>query len=237
MEIVRDYRVSLKGFNITVKETDLFIYSEHVDKSIKDRAAKLTLYYRKILEDYILEYPEFYSSLNPLKIFDNDPEIILSMKKGAKKAEVGPFAAVAGAIAEFIAKGLNKFSNEIVVENGGDIFLMGCKDKIVKIVSKNLSNIALKIDTNLLPVAVCSSSSKIGHSYSEGNADLVTVISKSGALSDAFATKICNLIKKESDLEKVTKNYKNNNDILGCLIIFKDKIAGWGHLNIIKIKE
>ncbi len=234
MEIIRNYREYLKGFNVTYKETDLFIKAE---KELKPEAVKSIVKHRAVIENYILTFPEFKNSLEPVKIFENDPEIIKDMKIAANLAGVGPFAAVAGAIAEKVACDLAKYSENIIVENGGDIFLKGKADRIVKIYSKILQNLALKINRNDLPLAVCSSSAKIGHSYSMGNADLVTVISKKCSIADAFATALCNNVKTISDIDKSINKFKKNNEIIGALIIFKNKIAGWGKLNIVKLDK
>ena len=41
------------------------------------------------------------------------------MIEAGRKANVGPMAAVAGAIAEYVGRELLDFSPEIIVENGG----------------------------------------------------------------------------------------------------------------------
>ncbi len=234
METVRNYREKLHGYNVTYKETDLYIKTESI---LKKEAVSSLFKYRAEIENYISKHPDFYNSLIPLDIIGDEPDIVRSMKEAGKSANVGPFASVAGAIAEKVSLDLSLFSGEVVVENGGDIFLTGKKDKIVKIFSKVIENIGIKIDKKDLPMAVCSSSAKIGHSLSLGNADLVTVICKKGATADAFATAICNNLKNRDDIDKTIKKFKKVDEIMGCLIIFKDSIAGWGDINIIKIEE
>jgi ApbE superfamily uncharacterized protein (UPF0280 family) len=234
METVRYYRENLKGFNVTYKESDLYIKAE---KILKTEAFASVFKHREVIEQYIFFNPDFFSSLTPIQIKGDEPKIIMEMKKAGILANVGPFASVAGVLAEKVALDLNRFSEEVVVENGGDVFLAGKKDKIVRISGKFRANLALKIEKKELPVAVCSSSSKIGHSLSLGNADLVTVVAQKGGIADAFATAICNEVRNKNDIEKVIEKYCNNNEIKGVLIFFKNKIAGWGNLNIIKIEE
>jgi ApbE superfamily uncharacterized protein (UPF0280 family) len=49
-------------------------------------------------------------------------------------ASVGPMAAVAGAVAEFVCKGLiDEGYNEVIVENGGDIYLQRSTDCIIAV--------------------------------------------------------------------------------------------------------
>ncbi len=232
--VIRKYRENLNGFNITYKESDLFITA---DKSLKNRAFLSLIKYRKIIENHILERPEFFTSLKPLKFQKTGLEkILISMYEAGEIAEVGPFAAVAGAISEFVAKDLTKFCENILVENGGDVYITGNEDKIISIFQTKIKNIGLKISKSLLPIAVCSSSSVIGHSLSFGKAELAVVLSKSGAIADAFATRICNELKEYNDMEKVISLFKREKRIKGCVIFLYNKIGGWGDFEIINIK-
>ena len=45
------------------------------------------------------------------------------MIKASLAANVGPMASVAGAISEYVANDLLKMSQNVIVENGGDIYL------------------------------------------------------------------------------------------------------------------
>ena len=238
MQIARKYR-DYKGtsefkFNVTYRESDLLIIS---DKNIKNEAIKSLIKYRRFIEGHIKKYPEFYSSLKPLKIPEKSlPDIIKDMYKAGKAANVGPFASVAGAISEFVAKDLKFFCNEIIIENGGDNFIDTKGDRIIRIFSDNLNSLGIKIFKNIQPVAVCSSSAKIGHSLSLGNAELVTVIAKNGAIADAFATSICNKIKDERDLQIVLNNVKMDK-LIGVLAIIDGKIGIKGKIDLVKIKR
>ena len=237
MEVARIYRnykpkIGEYKFNITIKESDLFFVT---DKDVKEKAYFSLLKYRKIIEEHIKEYPEFFSSLRPLKIPEKPlSKIILSMYKASEKANVGPFSAVAGAISQFVALDLKKYCKEILIENGGDIFIYGNKDRIVALKGVNNLNLGIKIKKEKLPLAVCSSSSKIGHSLSFGNADLVTVIAKDGALADAFATSICNKIKKKANLIKILEEVSLD-EIIGIIVIYNNKIAIKGDIEFTKL--
>ena len=231
---LRYYRSEFEGFNVTYKESDLYICSENI--KCKKEAYLSLLKYRNIIEKHIISYPEFQTSLKPLQIPDKDmDEIIYIMYKAGLAANVGPFSSVAGVIAEYVAMDLKKFSDEIIVENGGDIFITGKKEKIVKILSLHNRKLGLKINGDMLPVSVCSSSSMIGHSLSFGKADLVVVLSKKGAYADAFATAICNLLKNEEDINNVIAKYESVKEIEGCMIFLNDKIGGWGNIEVVKI--
>ena len=91
-----------------MKETDLSILAE---KHLDQKATDIILKYRGYIESYISLYPEFATTLVPWinnvpapKIIA--PNIINDMVKAGIKANVGPMAAIAGAIAEYVGKDL-----------------------------------------------------------------------------------------------------------------------------------
>jgi len=109
----------LVSFNVVVKETDLFI---HAGEILADKTTELVLKYRGYIESYINRYPEFEKTLKPWQINGPAPGIVRDMVNAGNKAGIGPMAAVAGAIAEYVGLDLLSSSDEVVVENGGDIF-------------------------------------------------------------------------------------------------------------------
>ncbi len=219
-------------YNVTIKESDLFIIS---DKYLKKEAFSILLKYRKQIENFIKNCPEFIKSLTPLEIKNVNIEIIKEMLIAGEKANVGPFAAVAGAISQFVCKDLRKLCNEVIIENGGDIYIDTQNERLVQIYSNMFKNIGIKIKKEMQPIAICSSSAKIGHSLSFGRADLVVVIGKNGAICDAFATSLCNKIKDKNNLQNVLNNVKEKS-IYGIIAILNNKIAIKGKIEFVKIK-
>ena len=71
----------------------------------------------------ISTFPEFASTLEPLPLQSNAPPLIREMIRAARLAQVGPMASVAGALAEYVGTDLLKYTTQVIVENGGDIFL------------------------------------------------------------------------------------------------------------------
>ena len=131
----RTYRHWIEGkdlipFNVTVRETDLYI---RATANLQRKAHRLVLKYRHRLEKYIEQNPAFLTSLEPLPTPRYAPGIVKQMVESAQKAGVGPMASVAGAIAENVGKELLAFSSEIIVENGGDIYLKSLTKRIVGI--------------------------------------------------------------------------------------------------------
>ncbi len=218
----------LVGFRVAVKETDLFILAE---RDLTNEAAKSIKEFREAIEEYIAKDPDFQTALKPHKAKSNASVIIKDMARAGALARVGPFASVAGAIAEYVGKSLLKYSKQIIIENGGDIFLKSSKDRIVGIYSgSSLFNkkLALDIKAGDTPMGICTSSGTVGHSLSFGKADAVVVLSKSTSLADAAATRIGNLITKKTDIPGGIKFAKSIKGLRGVVIIKDDKMGVWG---------
>ncbi|MBA4319625.1 MAG: hypothetical protein C0412_14590 [Flavobacterium sp.] len=225
----------LISFEAKVRETDLFICAA---KNLKNEALESILRHRASVEKYIEKNPVFLTTLNPVKVENGAPEIIREMANASAKVVVGPMASVAGAIAEFVGKDLLKYSSEVIVENGGDIFIKTSKKRFIGIYagrSKFTGKIALEISGDETPLGVCTSSGTVGHSLSFGNANAVVVLSNCTFLADATATAIGNLIKEEKDIPEGIEFAKSINEIKGVVIIKNDKIGIWGH--IVKISS
>jgi ApbE superfamily uncharacterized protein (UPF0280 family) len=226
----------LVGFNVVVKETDLYI---RATSDLKRQAQKLVLKYRKQLEGYIERHPKFLTALEPLAVTDA-PRIVTEMAEAAEKAGVGPMAAVAGAIAEFVGKELLESSPEVIVENGGDIFLKSQKDRTIGIYagkSPLTGRVGLDIKGKDTPLGICTSSGTVGHSLSLGKADAVIALSKSTALADAAATAIGNIIKSADDIPRGIERAISIKGLSGIIIIKDDRIGFWGKVEIRPISK
>jgi len=55
----------------------------------------------------------------------------------AEAVGVGPMAAVAGAISQYVGRDLGNYSDEIIIENGGDIYMKNKTDKHILIYAGN----------------------------------------------------------------------------------------------------
>lgn len=193
------------------------------------------LKYWEKLERYIEKNPPFLLSLNPVAVEDDARDIVRAMAEASKKVGVGPMAAVAGAIAEFVGTELLLFSPEIIIENGGDIYLKSLKPRRVGIYAGNsplTGRIGLEIDAEATPLGVCTSSGTVGHSLSFGRADAVTVLSPSTPLADAAATAIGNMIREPEDIPSGIDFAKKVEGVLGVLIIIGDKMGCWGNVRL-----
>ena len=226
---------SLVSFRVTVKETDLFIQA---DKNLKNVARDSVLQHRGYIEAYIEEHPGFGKSLNPWRINGPAPLVIKDMALAGALAGVGPMASVAGAISEYVGKDLLPHTDEIVVENGGDVFIKTNEPLTVGIYAGEspLSlRIGLQIDGDKKPIAVCTSSGKFGHSLSLGSAHAVCVVSESCPLADAAATAIANQVHSKSDIRKAIDFGKTIDDVGGLVVIVDDEIGIWGDLKVVPL--
>ncbi len=236
----RTYRNLVKGddllkFEVIIKETDLLIRAE---RDLFREARDSVLNYREQIENYISLNPQFSTSLVPIPQDPYAPPIIQEMIRTSQLANVGPMAAVAGAIAESVSKDLLKFSKEIIVENGGDIHLTTQKERTVGIYAGS-SPLSLKVGIIIspeeTPLGICTSSGTIGPSLSFGRADAVCVLSKSGALADAVATSIGNIVKQEKDIEQGLERGKEIEGVLGMVIIIGRRMGVWGNLRLTRL--
>ncbi len=235
----RTYRARIQGhdlvsFTVQVDETDLFI---RASQDLSRQAEELIRECRASLETYIAEHPRFKVSLKPLEVAAGAPVIVRDMAVAAAEVGVGPMAAVAGAVAETVGRGLLQFSPEVIVENGGDIFLSTRTPRLVAIYAGNspLSNeIAIEVAPERTPLGVCTSSGTVGHSLSFGYADAVTVVSRSTALSDAAATAIANIIRTEEDIQAGLETAGRLPGLEGVVIIKGEKMGAWGDITLSK---
>ncbi len=225
----------LVKFEVIVKETDLLVRAE---RDLSNETRESVLKYRRQIEAYIEMNPEFQRSLIPLKDDPYAPEIVREMIQTSQLAQVGPMAAVAGAIAEFVSKDLFPISKEVIVENGGDIYLATSKERTIGIFAGD-SLLSLKIGIVIgpedSPLGVCTSSGTIGHSLSFGKADAVCILSKSAALADAAATAIGNIVKEKKDIELGLERGKGIEGVSGVLIIVGEKMGVWGNITLTQL--
>ncbi len=225
----------LVSFKAVVSETDIFISA---DSCLQKEAEESIKRVRSVIENYIVRYPVFLNSLSPVEVDDRAPDIIKAMAKAAKICDVGPMAAVAGAIAEGVGKDLLKFSSQVIIENGGDIFIASKVPRIVGLyagASKFTDKIGIRIKPDLAPCGICTSSATVGHSLSFGRADAVVVLSPSTSLADCSATALCNSIKSKDDIDSAINRGKRIKGISGILIIVNDTLGAWGDVKLVDI--
>ncbi len=222
----------LVAFNVIVEETDCYISAS---THLYQKARSSILKYRSILKKYISTHPLFLTTLEPIAVDVNAPAIVKAMAQAGEQASVGPMAAVAGAIAHFAGEELSAYSPEVIIENGGDIYLRSRKDRIIGIYAGNSplsKRIGLEISGNHTPMGISTSSGTVGHSLSFGKADAVLVLANTAILSDAVATSIGNIILTSDDIPRGIELAKSIQGVTGLLIIKGEKMGLWGNLKL-----
>jgi ApbE superfamily uncharacterized protein (UPF0280 family) len=217
-----------------VKETDLHIQADY---DLEAWAKERVLHHRDVLEKYLGRYPEFGTTLAPWTKDEPRPAMIEEMVQAGRRTGVGPMAAVAGAIAARVGMDLLNRSREVIVENGGDVFLQTTEPVTIGVYSGEGdfgSRLALRAGGGDAPVGVCTSSGTIGHSLSRGRADAVCVIAGSCALADAAATATGNRVQGEGDIRPAIEWCKKIDEIQGVLIVAGGKIGAWGEVELVR---
>jgi len=230
----RTYRQLVRGhlpsMRVSVQETDLSVHASGIDSGLVKEAV---IEHRGYIENYIQNHPDFSRALLPWPEDPLAPPVVQEMIHAGKRANVGPMAAVAGAVAQSVGRFLLSHTDEVIIENGGDIFLKTRRDLSIGIYAGHspLSlKVGLKIASVQTPISVCTSSGTVGHSLSYGKADAVCVLSKSCALADACATAIGNQINTPDDIEPAIQKGRVIPGVLGILVIAEDKMGAWGQI-------
>jgi uncharacterized protein len=231
----------LMPVRVVVQESDLCIYSDTgVDSEVAAVAKEALMAQRGYLERYIGSHPGFVQSLVPWPRDLLAPMIVRQMIDAGRRAQVGPMAAVAGALAQQVGEALLALAGEVIVENGGDIFLHTRRDLTVAVYA-NRSPLSLKVGLRMpaarMPLAVCTSSGTVGHSLSTGRADAVCVVSSSCALADACATAIGNRVHSAADISTAIEWGKSIDGLDGGVVIIGDKMGIWGEIELVPIKK
>jgi hypothetical protein len=235
----RKYREWIKAYGfiasvVSYKESDLFILARD---DVKPDAEGLLLEARKDIEEYIMRDAKYLTALEPHVPNNDAPLIIRRMADSAARFGVGPMAAVAGAISDYVGEQLWLKTGDVIVENGGDIFVRCGRPLIFALYAGETSlftgKVKFTVRSNGKPVGICTSSATVGHSLSFGKADAVCVISTSAAEADAAATAFCNMIQNTSDIELVIRTAQKYDSIRGVIAAMNDKLGIWGDVELI----
>jgi len=224
---------NLISYNVKIAESDLFISS---DTNLVDSAEKSLLKHRHSLETYIKNHPEFRTSLLPFPEDNLAPPIVRDMIARSKICGVGPMASVAGAVSEFVGYDLLDQTENLIIENGGDIFLRSINKLTVAVYAgeSTLSNkVNIVVKSEETPLGICTSSATVGPSLSFGIADAVCVISRSATLADAAASAIGNRIKTKKDIKPALDYGIKIPGVKGIVIISGNDMGAIGEVEFI----
>lgn len=222
------------------KETNCTIIADN-ERAIKTAISSIK-YHRKQLDEYARRHPKFLYSLCPIPI-DEGPPVVRLMADAAEKANVGPMAAVAGALADLAVKEMILNGSEVaVVENGGEVSASSNRPIDVAL-SAGDAPLSKTFGFRLtdFPIGVATSSGLFSHALSFGEAEAVTVFATNAGLADAAATAIGNLIKGKNcrkAIERGIKRAMSIQGVEGVLIYYREMVGQAGRIpQIIKVRE
>jgi ApbE superfamily uncharacterized protein (UPF0280 family) len=209
------------------------------DCLLDGHAREQVLACRGHIEGYIQRYPRFATTLVPWDKQAVGPEIVRAMIHAGGAAGVGPMAAVAGAVAETVGRKLLDYSRQVVVENGGDVFLKTDGPMVAGLFAGN-SPLSMKLGIRVPDaregVGLCTSSATVGHSLSTGSADAVCVVSRSCALADAAATAIGNRVRSPREIKPAIAFGKQIAGVMGIVVVVGREMGAWGQVELVPLK-
>lgn len=215
------------------RETELFICA---DSKLERLALDAVMQLRTVLDGYIQKQPEFAASLVPVEPLPDAPSVVADMCRAAYAANVGPMAAVAGAFSDYVGREILKHSKEVIVENGGDIFMKADTERMVAVYAGN-SPLSLKVGIVVEPgaVAICTSSGTVGPSLSFGRADAAVVVSCDACVADACATRLGNEIKCADDIARALDVIAAIPGVIGAVAVLGDKCGAVGDIRLVTV--
>jgi ApbE superfamily uncharacterized protein (UPF0280 family) len=218
-----------------VDETDLWIAAK---EDLTEEATRSIRKNRAELENYIIDHPDFMTTLAPWVKPVPEGSIVANMAAAASAAGTGPMAAVAGSLAEAVARDLSQYSPQVLVENGGDLYLLG-PDHATAGLWAGRSPLSGKIALALNAangIAVCTSSGTVGPSLSFGKTDCATVISPYGALADAVATELGNRVKSPAVIEDALDWALSVTGVIGAVVIMGEVFGAKGDVELVPVE-
>ncbi len=237
-------RLPVRGLclDVLTMSTDARVYREFVYREARfriccthvDAVTAAIVEQRETLGAFLDRHPAIQAAFAPVPLPANAPDIARRMHAAAEAVGVGPMAAVAGAVAQKAAEaGLAAGADEAIVENGGDIYLKLSAPATVGLYAGHAAigaSLGLLVDPDDTPLAICSSSGKMGHSTSLGSCDLVTVVARSAALADAAATHAANAVRCEQDIDGALALLDAIPGVDGALIAQGNRVGTIGRL-------
>ncbi len=192
------------------------------------------------LELYVRSNPKFLYTLTPIAA-PQRPLVAKLMAEAAAKADVGPMAAVAGAIADLAVDDMLKTGCKVaVVENGGEIMAQSNQPVDVAVAAGE-EPLSKRFGFRLteFPIAIATSSGRFSHALSFGDAEAATVFAKNASLADAAATAVGNMVKGEDAQAGIQAGIERGlsiEGIEGVMVIYKGEVGTAGKIpQIIKV--
>jgi uncharacterized protein len=228
-------QTDLQTFRVLIEESDILVSAKTI---LRTEAENALLSVRSDLKSYIARDPTFETTLVPHNLLPNAPVIIQDMAKAARACGVGPMAAVAGAVAEYVGRALLVDSSQVIVENGGDVFISTIKPRVVAIYagkSPHSGKVGVRVSRIEAPFGICTSSGTVGPSLSFGIADAALILAESAILADAAASFLGNQIHSQSDIEPALQSLNTITGVWGGVVVLGEHLGAWGEIELVQI--
>ena len=224
------------SFEIAAGESDLWIA---VPKGVpvaplREALLERLLQVRAQIEEFGRRRREFITSLEPVEVPLFAPAVVRKMASEAARVGVGPMAGVAGAINFFLADLFEEFgAEEFIVENGGDVYVHRRQPFTVALFPPGAVRLTLGLELPPGTWGISTSSRRIGHSLSLGNASLATAVCPDPVLSDCCATYLGNSTSPEDARQRAERLYR---ELKVCgVVLIEGKFVIAGDLRFVKL--
>ena len=217
--------------NLAIGQTYAAVLAEERYIPLAEEAVRRV---RSEIEGYIGRDPRFRSALAPHRVCSDAPPVVQRMAQAAEKVGVGPMAAVAGAVADYTVRALQRCgARHVVFDNGGDIALLLERPVVVGIYAgpSRFDGYGFRIHPQAGIFGLCTSSASVGHSLSLGVSDASIAFSGDVLLADAAATALGNRIQSGDPrhMESVLADFQPEG-IQGMAAVAGQTFAAWGDL-------
>lgn len=217
--------VGLTCYGVVIGESDLWVCTRG---DLSALARRSLAGHRAGLEAYLGVHPAFGTSFRPVPAAGEAPAMVSDMARAAEAFGVGPMAAVAGAVAQHVGMDLLERSAEVIVENGGDLFLAGGGERAVRVFGgAGAPSFDVRVEAPAEGVGLCTSSAKVGPSVSLGRAEAVTVLARTATLADAAATAIGNRVRGADDIAGALAAAESHPDVMGAAVVAGGSVGVW----------
>lgn len=222
----------LTTFEVVVKRTHLLISAQ---SDLTGPAEDLVAQAQWQIDSFSAEHPRFTETWSPYDVPPDAPDLVRAMARAASMARVGPMAAIGGVVAEYVAKGLEPLSHEVIVRNRSDAYMLGDVDRVVALRAGALTltgRLGMRIPGALLPLAVCTSYGTIARPDATDRVDAATVMAHDGALADAVATALANRVHTAEDVQRAMDACRGIIGVLGLLVVVDGHLGAWGTMHL-----
>lgn len=231
------YRNGLFYVRTTYREADLLIASEKT--STINTGLQEFVRAREAVQTYVEKHPEFVYSLEHVEQDGEAHPAVAAAIEASKKAGVGPMASLPGALADIVLDTmLNMGAGIAIVENGGEISMKMDREAVVGVYTGKGLKLGLILDCSQGRVGVSTSSGRVSHALSFGDADAAVIVAENAALADAVSTRAGNIVESgcRGSIEEAVKLALSIRGVKGCVIYSNDLLSFGGYVKPIMLK-